>query len=83
VPEPQVLGQRALNRALPERQLLLRRAGLAPLRAIAHLAGMQAQAPNAPGCWRSLRPMPAPTMCTLPARPEQGTKPGQGAHTGN
>lgn len=42
------LSTRTLNRTLLERQLLLRRAELSPERAIEHLVGMQAQAPNPP-----------------------------------
>ena len=52
-----VLGRRALNRALLERQMLLRRRKLSVEDALERLIGLQAQAPNPPyiGLWTRLQ----------------------------
>ena len=62
-----VLRLRALNRALLERQLMIRHAKLAAIGAIDHLVGMQAQTPNAPylGLWARLKGFQHDDLTTL------------------
>ncbi|MFG2004108.1 winged helix DNA-binding domain-containing protein [Spirillospora sp. NPDC048911] len=62
-----VLDTRALNRATLARQLLLDRADLPVLDAVAHLCGLQAQEPQEPfaGLWSRLRAFDPSTLSDL------------------
>ncbi|MFF0470991.1 winged helix DNA-binding domain-containing protein [Micromonospora zamorensis] len=62
-----VLDPRALNRATLARQLLLDRADLPVLDAVAHLGGLQAQEPQEPfvGLWSRLRTFDPAVLSTL------------------
>jgi hypothetical protein len=61
------IGRRALNRALLERQLLIRRAQMAVPRAVEHLVGLQAQKPPDPyiGLWNRLECFRPEALATL------------------
>nr|WP_202459214.1 MULTISPECIES: winged helix DNA-binding domain-containing protein [unclassified Streptomyces] len=62
-----VLDTRTLNRATLARQLLLDRADMPPLDAVAHLCGLQAQEPQEPfvGLWSRLRAFEPGTLSDL------------------
>ncbi len=62
-----VLDDRALNRATLARQLLLERADVPTLDAVAHLCGLQAQEPQEPfiGLWSRLRAFDPATLSDL------------------
>ncbi|WP_411080831.1 winged helix DNA-binding domain-containing protein [Streptomyces sp. cmx-18-6] len=63
-PDPDVLDDARLNRALLARQLLLARSDLTAVEAVEHLVGMQAQAPNPPyvGLWTRLAGFRTPDL---------------------
>ena len=62
-----VLGRRALNRAMLERQLLLRRHAISSEAAVEHLLGLQAQVPKDPytGLWSRLEGFRPDDLSTL------------------
>ncbi|MGV9326065.1 winged helix DNA-binding domain-containing protein [Streptosporangium sandarakinum] len=64
------LSRRALNRALLQRQFLLERTDLTPLKVISHLVAMQAQEPNWPyiGLWTRIRRFAHADLTTLLAQ---------------
>jgi hypothetical protein len=66
----EVLGRRELNRALLHRQLLLSREPMPLTRAIEHLVGLQAQAPDAPylALWSRLPDFTPDQLATLLTR---------------
>src|SRR5882762_10605566 len=61
------LSQKALNRALLARQLLLRRESRGVAATVEHLVGMQAQEPNPPyvGLWTRLDPFTPDDLARL------------------
>jgi hypothetical protein len=69
-PDEPVLSLRALNRATLQRQMLLARSPLTPLAAVAQLAGLQHQSPNAPywALWARLQRFDIATLTGLMAK---------------